>query len=137
MVKVSEVAQLLDVSPDTIRYYTRIGILQPSRSDNGYYVYTDKDLRRLRFVIHARRLGFSLADVKNLIEISKSGETPCPKVREIISSNLEKLRKSVEESLNLLRRMEQAVEVWGDMPDQEPNGHSICALIESWQEEVR
>ena len=78
-----------------------------------------------------------MADIKSLIEISKSGETPCPKVREIISSNLEKLRKSVEESLNLLRRMEQAVEVWGDMPDQEPNGHSICTLIESWQEEVR
>ena len=135
--KVSEVAQLLDVSPDTIRYYTRIGILQPSRSDNGYYAYTDEDLQRLRFAIHARRLGFSLADIKSLIEISKSGETPCPKVREIISSNLEKLRKSVEESLNLLRRMEQAVEVWGDMPDQEPNGHSICTLIESWQEEVR
>ena len=135
--KVSEVAQLLDVSPDTIRYYTRIGILQPSRSDNGYYAYTDKDLRRLRFAIHARRLGFSLADIKNLIEISKSGETPCPKVREIISSNLEKLRKSVEESLNLFRRMERALEVWSDMPDQEPDRHSICTLIENWEEEVR
>ena len=134
--KVSTVAKLLDVSPDTIRYYTRVGILRPSRSDNGYYAYTDKEVRRLRFTIHAKRLGFSLADIKSIIEISESGAIPCPSVRAIIADNLERLEQSIEESLNLFRRMKSAEEVWGNMSDQGPDGHAICALIEDWEEEI-
>ena len=136
MVKVPTMARLLNVSPDTIRYYTRIGILRPSHSENGYYSYTGKEVQRLRFIIHAKRLGFSLAGIKNLIEISASGEMPCPGAREIIASNLEKLGKSIEESLSLLRRMKSAVAVWSGMPDQQPDGYSICTLIEDWEEEI-
>ena len=65
-----------------------------------------------------------------------SGEVPCPLAREIILKNLNRLGQSIEESLVLHRRMEQAVKVWDGMPDQAPDGHTVCTLIEDWESEV-
>ena len=74
--KVSQVARNLGVSPDTIRYYTRIGLLHPNYSSNGYKSYSAKDVSRLRFVLRAKMLGFSLADIKSIFEISERGDLP-------------------------------------------------------------
>ena len=79
--------------------------------------------------------GFSLSDIKKLIDISDSGQTPCPHARQIVASNLEILGASIRESLNLFQRMEKAVAVWQDMPDKQPDGETICSLIEGLSEE--
>lgn len=135
--RVSEIAKALNVSADTIRYYTRIGLVSPAKNDSGYKDYSEKDFRKLRFVIRAKSLGFSLADIKTLIEISDHGETPCPMAREVISRNLEEMSQSIEESLALFERMKQAVNAWQDMPDQLPDGEMICHLIEEFIESVK
>lgn len=132
---VSEISKKLNVSNDTIRYYTRMGLLNPGRSSNGYKIYSSQDLSRLRFILRAKKLGFCLADVKALIETSESGSTPCPIARDLIMKNLNKLDKSIEESLHLLNRMKQAVQAWDDMPDKHPDGKTICTLIEEWDKE--
>lgn len=131
---VSQVAKKLDVSSDTIRYYSRIGLLKPALADNGYKNFSEKDIRRLRFALRAKQLGFSLADIKTLVDISDHGEAPCPKAREIISKNLDELGESIEESLKLFRRIQQAIQKWNEMPDKEPDGETICALIDNWEE---
>ena len=133
--RVSEISNRLNVSPNTIRYYSRIEIVCPSKSDNGYKDYTEKDYRKLCFAIRAKALGFSLSDIKKLIDISDNGQTPCPHARQIVASNLEILGASIRESLNLFHCMEKAVAVWQDMPDKEPNGETICSLIEGLSEE--
>ena len=128
--RVSKVAKQLGVSADTVRYYTRIGILHPMRSENSYHFYSEKDLHRLRFVLMAKQLGFSLVDIKSIIDVSESGETPCHLVREIMVDNLERLEQSIEENHRLFRRMKTAVKAWDDMPNQVPTGNTICTLIE-------
>lgn len=132
---VSQISKILDVSPDTIRYYTRCGLVNPCRSENGYKIYSTRDLSRLRFILRAKQLGFCLADIKSLIQTSERGSTPCPLARDLIMKNLNKLDKSIEESLNLLNRMKQAVKTWDDMPNKQPNGTTICTLIEEWDKE--
>lgn len=132
---VSQVAKKLDVSADTIRYYSRIGLLKPAQASNGYKTFSEKDIRRLRFALRAKQLGFSLADIKMLIDISEHGEAPCPKAREIITQNLDELGHSIEESLKLYQRMKQAIRKWNEMPDKEPDGETICTLIDDWEKE--
>jgi DNA-binding transcriptional MerR regulator len=132
--RVSEISNRLNVSPNTVRYYSRIELVRPSKSDNGYKHYTEKDFRKLRFAIRAKALGFSLSDIKKLIDISDNGQTPCPHAREIIASNLDLLGASIRESLNLFQRMERAAAIWQDMPDKEPNGETICSLIDGLSE---
>ena len=66
--KVLELAKQLGVTAETVRFYTRIGVLRPTKdSANGYRIYSDKDLRRLRFVLNARQLGFSVDDIKDIL----------------------------------------------------------------------
>ena len=61
--KVSEIARYLGVTADTVRFYTRINVLNPQKSQvNGYREYSEADVHRLRFVLSARQLGFSVDD---------------------------------------------------------------------------
>lgn len=134
--QVSQVAKKLDVSTDTVRYYSRIGLLKPSQALNGYRNYSEKEVRKLRFTLRAKQLGFSLADIRSLVETAEHGDAPCPKARDIISKNIDELGRSIEESLKLYKRMRQAMDKWNDMPDKQPDGEIICTLIDEWEQEV-
>lgn len=133
--RVADIAKRLNVSADTVRYYTRIELVSPSKSSNGYKEFSEKDYRKLRFALRAKTLGFSLADIKALLEISEHGDTPCPIAREVISENIASLSQSIEESIALFERMKAAMAVWDRMTDRNPDGETICALIEGWKEQ--
>ena len=63
-------AETTGVPAKTIRYYESIGLIPPAtRAENGYRHYTEFDVETLRFVQHSRRLGFSVKDVGNLLEL--------------------------------------------------------------------
>ena len=131
--KVKQVAQLLEVSPDTVRYYTRIGYLSPRRNrSNGYKEYRQKDIDRLRFIIGARLLGFAVDDVGQIIREASKGRTPCPMVRELIKSRLEETESQFQETLALRKRMKSAVSEWEKKPNRVPTGNMICHLIEDF-----
>lgn len=132
--RVSEISKCLNVSADTVRYYTRIGLVTPLKSVNGYKDFSDKDYRKLRFAIRAKALDFSLADIKALLEVSEHGDTPFPVAREVIAKNMTALSQSIEESLALFERMKAAMAVWDGMPDRSSDGETICALIENWRD---
>jgi DNA-binding transcriptional MerR regulator len=57
--KVSNLAKALNTTADTVRYYTKIGLLHPQKSQlNGYMFYNAKQQQRLSFILTARHLGF-------------------------------------------------------------------------------
>lgn len=130
--QVKELADKLEVPPDTIRYYTRIGLITPVRQRNGYRSYGQRELRILRFCICAKRLGFSLKDIEAIVSMSDHGESPCPVVRDILVVNLESVKKKLAECQLLLRRMEHAAELWAEIEDAPPSGDQICKLIDEW-----
>ena len=66
--KVSELAKSLETTPDTVRYYTRLGILKPNKSANGYNYYPPQQISRLKFILSARHLGFSVDDIKQILK---------------------------------------------------------------------
>lgn len=72
---ISELARTTGVTVDTLRYYEKQALLDaPARKQNGYRSYTDADLERIRFVRGAQALGFSLAEIKNIIPQLSSGK---------------------------------------------------------------
>lgn len=133
--KVNELSKLLHITPDTVRYYTRIALLSPIKdSINGYNYYTESDQRRLRFILSARQLGFSIKEIKQILTESDKGHTACPLVRELLHKRLEETEHEFQEALTLRNRMQQAMEDWQDKPDKAPSGHMICHLIEEFSE---
>lgn len=122
---VIELAKLANVTPDAVRYYTRLALLNPERHpENNYKLYSAHDVKRVKFIARAQRLGFSLAEINEIIKTSHQGNTPCPLVRETI-------RTRIEEHKVMLKEMQNALEKWETMPDQMPDGHAICRLIET------
>ena len=131
--KVSELAQLADVTADTVRHYTRIGLLKPERDPNNrYQLYKMEDVKQLRFIQKARLLGFSLQQIATIVHHEHKGLSPCPMVRELMSQHLPKVRKQIVELQQQLQRMEQAMTSWEKMPDGVAEDNSICPLIEYW-----
>jgi len=81
--QVSELALKCNVSKDTVRYYAKINLLRPRRNPgNGYHCFTEQDIKRLEFIKMAKYLGYTLKDIKHILDESQKGSSPCPRVRD-------------------------------------------------------
>lgn len=86
---ISQVASEVGVRPDTIRYYERVGLLpSPDRSPNGYRIYGEEDVERLRFIRGAQRLGLKLRDIRELLSIRDKGVCPCGHTATLVNQRL-------------------------------------------------
>jgi len=132
MMTANILARKSDVSLYTVRHYTRIGLLKPSRNwQNNYKVYQPADEVRVRFIQAAKNLGFSLAEVGDILNEAKHGSSPCPLVREIIVRRIDENRRKISEMQKLQRKMERALKDWATMKNSMPTGETVCHLIES------
>lgn len=123
------------VSAEVVRYYTKRGLLKPTRNrKNNYRLYRESDVARLRFIRRAKNLGYTLKEIGKIFEQSKRGNSPCPLAREIIERRIADNRKRQDEMLELQTRIEAASALWATLPDKLPDGNTICYLIESTPE---
>jgi DNA-binding transcriptional MerR regulator len=131
----SVLAKRTNVPLFTVRYYTRIGLLKPSRDlRNGYKVYKPGDKDRLKFITSAKGLGFTLSEIEEILDHAADGDSPCPMVRDIVHRRLEENKQKIRELKRLQKRLESAADAWESMKNSEPDGHSVCRLIESFAE---
>jgi len=130
---VKELAEQSNVAPHIIRYYSRLGLLQPQRhAENDYQIFTTSDVKRVLFIRKAKTLGFSLKEITQFLNDAEEGQTPCPAVRQLISQRIHETQQKITELQQLLNTMEQAIVHWEDLPDGVPNETSVCPLIESF-----
>ena len=101
-----EIAELAGVSANVVRYYSKIGLLSPTRNpDNGYREYTPRDVTRVRFIRKAKWLGFTLKDVETILAESDSGKSPCGKVRRIITERVQEIQQRLDHLREMQARM--------------------------------
>jgi len=87
----------------TIRYYEEIGVMpKATRAPNNRRLYDERHLERLTFIRHSRDLGFSLDDIRNLLELADQPDRPCEEVDAIAREHL----KGVERKIAALRVMQ-------------------------------
>jgi len=131
--QVTELADTFRIKKDTVRYYTRIGLLRPSKAlKNGYKFYDRSEQSRLRFILSARDLGFSIGDIAKIFSESDEGKTPCPTVRVLIEKRLQETEQRFIEMAKMRDRMQDAVKTWEKMPDKAPCNNVVCHLIEDF-----
>jgi MerR family copper efflux transcriptional regulator len=96
--RTGEVAARSGVSRKVLRLYEAKGILPlPARTEAGYRVYRDDVLALLRFVTQARRLDFSLAEIRDITAIYRSGQPPCPHVQDLVRLRVAALDRTLRE----------------------------------------
>ena len=130
--QVHELATRAAVAPHIVRYYARLGLLRPTRNPrNKYKNFSQDDLLRLVFIRKAKWLGFTLGEVRLVLEMSYMGKTPCPLVREVVRRRVVDNARGLAELAALQKRMQSALRKWRGMPDGVPDGQAICRLIEA------
>jgi len=94
------------VNIETIRFYERIGIVpKPPRTQGGHRVYGRDHLKRLSFVRRSRELGFTLDEVRGLLELVDGGRYTCAEVKTITLNHLADIRRKIAD----LRRLERTL----------------------------
>lgn len=128
---VVELARKTGLNPEVIRYYTRIGLLKPHRNPtNNYKYYSLVDVYCVQFICHARGLGFTLAEIGEILETRCQGNSPCYRVREIIKCHIEENSMTLKKLGELQRKMERTSAAWQKMSDKELDDSLFCMLIE-------
>jgi DNA-binding transcriptional MerR regulator len=98
MITANTLAKTANVPIYTIRHYTNIGLLKPIRHPgNNYKVYQFSDTTRLRFILAAKNLGFTLTDISQILDEAQHGNSPCPLVRDIIKLRIEENQRKIKE----------------------------------------
>jgi MerR family transcriptional regulator, copper efflux regulator len=101
---IGTVAERSGVSPKAIRYYESIGLVRPAdRRANGYRSYTLADMRTLDFIKRARSLGFSVEEVRELLDLWQNRSRRSASVKALTSRHLEALDRKIEE-LTVIRK---------------------------------
>ena len=89
---------------ETIRYYERIGLLpKPDRTNGNYRSYASEHVHRLAFIRRARELGFSIEDVRELLDLAGHRESPCAGIDQIAARQLATIEGKIT-TLKQLRR---------------------------------
>jgi DNA-binding transcriptional MerR regulator len=101
--RISDIGRLTGLTPDTLRYYERIGLLpRVARQDSGARLYDDKDLSRLRFIQRAKMMDFTLAEIGALLRMREAPQAARQAVRRLTARKLEEIEKRLGE-LAILR----------------------------------
>jgi MerR family transcriptional regulator, mercuric resistance operon regulatory protein len=94
------------VNIETIRFYERVGILpKPPRNAGGHRIYDHDQLMRLNFVRRSRELGFSLDEIRGLLQLVDGGRYSCAQVKTITLDHLADVRRKITD----LRRLERTL----------------------------
>ncbi|MCI0743871.1 MAG: heavy metal-responsive transcriptional regulator [Verrucomicrobia subdivision 3 bacterium] len=100
------VAKLAGVSPTTVRFYERAGVVRPvSRTAANYRLYPPDAVARIRFTRRAQELGFTLREVKELLTLRTDGARSCERVRETATTKI----ADIQDRIRSLQRMGRAL----------------------------
>lgn len=100
------VAKKIGVTPDTIRFYERNALLpRPSRTAGGFRQYADTDVETLGFIRRAQSLGFTLKEVRDLLELRHRRLQPCAPVRRRLQQKLSHVRQKLADLQKLEREL--------------------------------
>lgn len=132
MLKISELGSLTGLSPHTIRFYEKHGLIEASeRSEAGYRFYNASDVRRAEFVKTARNIGFSLDDIGQLlsIRVDKSSHS-CQEVTDITRHKLDEVNARIAE----LRSMQKTLQLLLKSCCGGPETATHCSIMEALEE---
>ncbi|ABG15199.1 Zn(2+)-responsive transcriptional regulator [Yersinia pestis] len=132
MLKIGQLAKLADVTPDTIRYYEKQGMMDHGeRTDGGYRLYTDQDLQRLRFIRYAKQLGFTLDTIAELLSIRIDPDHhTCQESKSIVDSRL----SDVEGKIRELERMRDSLKRLSEACCGTSHATTYCSILEALEQ---
>jgi MerR family transcriptional regulator, copper efflux regulator len=131
-------AKAAGVSPDTIRHYEKIGVLpKASRTESGYRTYPENAVERVLVVRRALRIGFSLAELAEVLKARDAGGAPCQRVYKLAQGKLKGITADIEALKQTERYLKHVLADWENRMRQTAPGqksnllHSLAGAVDS------
>ena len=125
--KIGDVAAGGGVNLQTIRYYEREGLLpKPPRLASGYRMFPEQTVHRVRFIKRAQELGFSLAEIRDLLSIRVDPKKDCSDVQRLAKAKV----ADIEEKIRTLRSMKRVLRRLSELC-RGSGPSSECPILES------
>ncbi|MEL6579791.1 MAG: heavy metal-responsive transcriptional regulator, partial [Cyanobacteria bacterium J06621_12] len=116
----------------TLRYYSDLGLLQPvTRGDNGYRYYSQSASKQVEFIKQAQAIGFTLEEIKTILDVRDRGEKPCSLVQGLLDKKIEQLEIQIKKMSLFKQELEEYRTSWTNDPDLEHDFQEVCPLIAS------
>lgn len=112
MLTIGKVAERANVTTDSIRFYEREGLITPAKkSDSGYRLYTEEAIRRIGFIKHAQQCGFSLVEIRELLELRSADSACCDDIYRVAVEKKLQLEKKVKALQAMSHALSSLIEV--------------------------
>lgn len=99
---VGALANNAGVNIETVRYYEKTGLMpKPKRKESRYRVYDESDLARLKFIFRAKQLGFTLKEIKELLELRIESKATCGDIKNLSSRKIEDIEQRINDLQNI------------------------------------
>ena len=100
--QVSEISKLANVNVETLRYYEKIKLMpEPKRKESRYRIYDGSDLKRLKFIVRAKELGFTLKEIKELLNLKIDSTATCGDVKHLAEHKLDDVERRIKDLENI------------------------------------
>ncbi|HKP75175.1 MAG TPA: MerR family DNA-binding protein [Longimicrobiaceae bacterium] len=111
---IGELAKRAGIGVETVRFYERQGLVQePPRTGSGYRQYPEETVARLRFILRAKELGFSLREIHELISLRLDPAVPCAEVRAHASAKIADIDARLRDLTRMRASLAELVEACG------------------------
>ena len=127
---IGQLSQHSGVNIETIRYYEKIGLLPVPLRQGRYRTYDSADIARLGFIRRSRELGFSIKEVRALLDLAAGGHESCTEARDLAAAHLRDVRSRIAD----LRRMERTLAMTVRACDT--GDDAACPLIQTLEGNV-
>jgi DNA-binding transcriptional MerR regulator len=124
-------AKQTGLSIDAIRFYQKSGLLTPpARTAGGYRVFTKTGIAELEFIARAQDLGFSLAEIKELVSLRNENGRACPEVRSLICLKLQNVKEKIAALKHLESELARRLRLCDRALKRRTAGEGGCPVIE-------
>ncbi|MDN5715308.1 MAG: Cu(I)-responsive transcriptional regulator [Acinetobacter sp.] len=126
---IGQASERSGISPKMIRYYEQIGLLDTAkRSNSGYRIYSNQDIKNLCFLRQARDLGFSSKQMKELLNLWKNTDRQSADVKKLTLTHIETLNRKIAQ----LQDMVSLLQISADHCSGDENAE--CAILEDLEQ---
>ncbi|SDU77905.1 MerR family transcriptional regulator [Jiangella alkaliphila] len=110
---IAEASELLDVSPHTLRYYERAGLVDVGRDASGYRLYSAEAVRRLVFLTRMRLSGMAMRDLQHYVALVEAGDETVPERLDMLLEHRDTIRRQIRELTLSLAATEYKIATYG------------------------
>ena len=106
LMTIGQLARQSNLTPRAIRYYEELGLIQPPvRTESNYRLFDSQSAERLRFISKCRSLGFSIAEISDLLRIMDDPGHTCAQVEQLTMSHLELVDAKLQQLMDVRRSL--------------------------------